>query len=100
MEWTGSTAKKRYGFWENSMNQAQALRLIRKHKPQNVEQFKSLKIRMRCLGHGAFREVYRILDTNLVVKFPLEEEMCDGGFSARSGKIHTTNEVKKIQVLS
>jgi hypothetical protein len=55
---------------------------------------------MRCLGHGAFREVYQIEETKLAVKFPLESEERGGGnYSARDGKIHTTNEVKKITVL-
>lgn len=81
------------------MNQAQVLRLVRKHKPQNVDQFKSIGIRMLHLGHGAFREVYRIMGTKLAVKFPLEE-VKDDSVSARDGKLHTTNEVKKIQVLS
>lgn len=54
---------------------------------------------MKCLGHGAFREVYRIVDTNLAVKFPLEAENRDGVLTPRDGKLHTTNEVKKIQVL-
>ena len=37
------------------------------------EQWKKLGLKFKFLGHGAFREVHRIIGTDLVVKSPLGE---------------------------
>jgi hypothetical protein len=55
------------------MTTAQALRLIRQHKPVTPAQWKALRLKFRFIGAGVFREVCRIVGTDLVVKSPLSE---------------------------
>jgi hypothetical protein len=80
------------------MNEGQAVRAIKKFNPETPEDFKKLGLKLTCIGHGVFREVFMINGLNLVVKFPLSEEGLAPDF--RAGKMHTTVEVKKVAALS
>jgi hypothetical protein len=53
------------------MTTATALRIIRLNKPVTSKQWGDLGLKFRVVGHGVFREVCRIVGTDLVVKSPL-----------------------------
>lgn len=67
------------------------LRKVRKNHPAGPEDFKKLGIRIRPLGVGAFRSVYRVNGVNLVVKFPRP------GTDFIINKIHTRTELARIK---
>lgn len=75
-----------------------AILLIEKHHPSTPTEFKKIGLHLKFVGAGAFREVCRIKDCDLVVKFPLNE--AKGKKDYRAGKLHSTNEVKRIKALS
>src|SRR5271156_2208796 len=82
-----------------------ALNTIRRIQPKNFPEA-SRVLRMRYIGSGAFRAVYRLTGTNLVIKFPLEcrnrtEEVSGGPevWNSNEGKSHTRAEVRKIRRL-
>lgn len=54
------------------MTQARALRLIKKHRPTSLAGARELGLRLVHLGSGVFRNVYRIKNTDLVIKFIVE----------------------------
>lgn len=73
------------------------LRKINKHRPEDVAALRALGIGVKYIGDGAFRIAYRILGTDLVIKFPIEE----GSEGDRSGGIaHTRAEARRIARLS
>lgn len=72
-----------------------AILKIREQKPGNVGAFRQIGLKLKKLGQGMFREAYQIVDLPLVVKFPKWQES-DGEASMRSGKLHSTVEVRKI----
>ena len=77
------------------MNTRTAIRRIQKFKPTTPAEFKKAGVPLgRLVGAGVFREVVRVKDCDLVVKFPLD----DGGY--RDGKIHTTVELRKLKKLA
>ena len=43
---------------------------IKTHKPKTVYDLKELAIRVKPIGSGAYRKAYRIIDTDIVIKFP------------------------------
>lgn len=55
------------------MTTAKALRLIRQNKPVTPKEWAALGLKFKVIGHGVFREVCRIVGTDLVVKAPLYE---------------------------
>jgi hypothetical protein len=73
------------------------LRIIRTIHPKTSHELESMGLRLREIlsktkeGNGAFRRAYRIVGTNLVIKFPQIGWEC---------KQHTRDEVKKIRELS
>jgi len=73
------------------------LRIIRTTHPKTAHELESMGLRLREIlsktkeGNGAFRRAYRIVGTNLVIKFPQIGWEC---------KQHTRDEVKKIRALS
>jgi len=67
-----------------------AIKYIQKAKPRTIEDFESLGFRLKRIGGGVFREVYRIKSFPLVVKFPCDEP------SDR----HSRAEMRKIKKLS
>jgi hypothetical protein len=74
-----------------------AITLIEEHRPKTPAEFEKIGLPLSFLGRGAFREVCKIDDCPLVVKFPLAEE--GESLDYRRGKLHTTNEVKRIDKL-
>jgi tRNA A-37 threonylcarbamoyl transferase component Bud32 len=71
------------------MTQNRALQLIKKHRPENLITAHELGLRLIHIGSGAFRTVYRIKNTDLVIKFPDDED----------GESHTRTEIKAIERL-
>ena len=71
------------------------LRAIVKNRPRTPEEFRKAGIKLRYLGNGVFREVYKIQGCPLVVKFPLNEEQDFAG-----GVQHSASEVRRIARLS
>src|SRR6266705_5037212 len=67
------------------------LRQVRTHNPARPEEFRARGIRLQKLGTGAFRTVYRIVDSPLVVKFPMP------GTDFTVNKIHTRTELARIR---
>jgi len=85
------------------MNVKQAVALIRKHRPTKPQEFTAagVPLEKKLEGHGVFREVAKVKGLPLVVKFPLaENNKKTGKLSYRSGKMHSTVEVRKIEELS
>jgi hypothetical protein len=88
------------------MNVASAVRLIKKHRPKSIEDFTKagLILERKPVGVGIFREVVKVKDLPLVIKFPLSEGTHDPKkgkkLSYRAGKMHSTVEVRKIGELS
>lgn len=71
----------------------EALRVINEEKPKSRKAFKDLGFELEFLDAGAFRDVYRIKDTQLVVKFPKpESQVCLVG----SGKAHSRIEYEWV----
>lgn len=58
---------------KQKMTRAKALRLIKKHRPATFLAAHELGLRMRHIGSGVFRKAYRIKDTDLVIKFIMED---------------------------
>ena len=77
------------------IRKAQVLRIIRRNSPTTPEAFKKLGLRMKPLGAGVFRRVFRIGGCDLVVKFPLSEDSCFA-----EGIQHSVSEIKRIERLS
>jgi hypothetical protein len=67
------------------------LRAIIKSRPRTPEEFRKAGIKLRYIDHGVFREVYKIQDCPLVVKFPLNEDQDFAG-----GVAHSISEVRRI----
>ena len=78
------------------MTTLQALRLIRSHRPVTFAAFKKLGFKFQFIEAGVFREVSRIRDTDLVVKFPLME----GERDYSEGIQHSRSEMRRIRRLS
>src|ERR1700688_2699481 len=72
------------------MTQTRALKLIREHRPENLLTASNLGLKLIHVGTGAFRAVYRVKDTNLVIKFPDGENDYDA---------HSAFEIKNLQKL-
>ena len=70
------------------------LRAIVKNRPSTPKEFRKAGIKLRYLGNGVFREVYKIQGCPLVVKFPLNEEQDFAG-----GVAHSVSEVRRIKRL-
>jgi len=62
------------------------VQLIKDNGPSELKDFKKLGLKLKRVGIGAFRSVYKIKGVSLVVKFPLNE----------SGKIHSRAEYDVI----
>jgi hypothetical protein len=79
-----------------------ALSRIRKYRPTTPKDFAwaGVPLEDKALGTGAFREVVKVKDCDLVVKFPLNEPEFGKLYNYRWGKLHSTAEVKKIARLS
>lgn len=71
------------------MTQAQALRLIRKHRPASLFVAHQLGLRLVHLGSGVFRNAYRIKETYLVIKFIRED----------GDEYHAREEIKNLNKL-
>jgi hypothetical protein len=67
-----------------------AIKHIQKAKPRTIEDFESLGFRLKRIGGGVFRGVYRIKSFPLVVKFPRDEPY----------DRHSRAEMRKIKKLS
>jgi hypothetical protein len=67
------------------------IRLIKERRPKNPSEFNKIGIPLTRISEdqGIFRKVYKVRNCDLVVKFP----------KARSGAIHTRDEVAKIKKL-
>lgn len=74
-----------------------ALELIETHRPKTPAEFQKIGLPLKFLGHGAFREVSKVIGCPLVVKFPLAESGVSLDY--RRGKMHSTNEVRRIDKL-
>lgn len=66
-----------------------ALRKIRSRKPSTPKEFKAIGLPLRFIGSGAFRSVRKIVNCDLVVKFPLESDV-------PTGRKHTLSEVRRL----
>lgn len=66
-----------------------ALRKIRSRKPTSPKEFKAIGLTLRYIGSGAFRSVCKIVNCDLVVKFPLESDV-------PTGRRHTLSEVRRL----
>ena len=73
------------------MTAGRVLSRVRKQHPARPEDFKKLGIVVKPIGAGAFRTVYRVKDTPLVVKFPLP------GTDFVINKIHSRTELGRIK---
>jgi hypothetical protein len=71
-----------------------ALRKIRHDRPATVSAFKKI-FRLRSVGRGVFREVYRIVGTGLVVKLV----RCYPEYNRPEGIRHARSEVNRIKRL-
>ena len=67
-------------------------RIIR-NRPTSPQAFREAGIKLRFVGAGVFREVYKISGCPLVVKFPLEGEIAEG-------VQHSISEVNRVKRLS
>jgi tRNA A-37 threonylcarbamoyl transferase component Bud32 len=76
------------------MTTAKALRLIRQNKPVTPKQWGDLGIKFTLLGHGVFREAYRIKGTDLVLKAPLGEGRDHKDYS--EGIQHSKSEMNRL----
>lgn len=68
-----------------------AIRKIRTHKPTSPKAFKAIGLTLRWIESGVFRETCRIINCDLVVKFPLIEKK-----TAVEGRRHTRTEIARI----
>lgn len=66
------------------------MKLIRENRPENLLTASNLGLKLIHVGSGAFRAVYRIKDTNLVIKFPDPYE---------NGEYHSREENRMIEKL-
>jgi|GEM_PF-3952006 hypothetical protein len=90
-------AKKRKESRAKNLTKARqrALRIFRKEQFKNYEDAaKRFTLKEIGKGCGSFRRSYRIMGTDLLIKFP----RIDAG-QRTEGKQHTRDEVKKIQIL-
>jgi hypothetical protein len=75
-----------------------AIKKIRAHKPTSPSDFNKIGLKLRWLKSGVFRETCRIVNCNLVVKFPLpKSKRTVSRYNA--GKRHTKMEVARIKRL-
>jgi len=75
------------------MTQSRALRLIKINRPENLLEASNLGLKLVHIGSGSYRKVYRVKDTDLVIKFPEAEDWsCDG-------KQHSKAEAARIKKL-
>jgi hypothetical protein len=80
-----------------------AVRKIRAHKPTSPGDFTKIGLKLRWLKSGVFRETCRIVNCNLVVKFPLgfptskRKRLVSRYFE---GKRHTRMEVDRLKRLA
>ena len=89
---------------QSQMTTARALRIIRQNKPVIPEQWKALGFRFTFLGAGVFREVARIVGTDLVVKSPLDEGRGDAhdyseGIQHSKAEMNRLGRLARIDVL-
>jgi hypothetical protein len=77
------------------MKTATALRLIRQNNPVTPAQWGALGLKFETLGHGVFREAYRIKGTDLVVKSPLAEGR-GSALDYREGIQHSKSEMNRL----
>lgn len=95
-----------YTIYGALVNLKQAVAVIKKRRPTSPQEFREAGIvfEKKPEGVGAFREVMKVKSLPLVVKFPLAEGSHDPRrgkkLSYRSGKMHSTAEVRKIAKLS
>lgn len=64
------------------------LRKVRAAKPSTPKEFRALGLALRAIGSGAFRDVFKVVNCDLVVKFPME--------GRTHGKKHTLSEVRRL----
>jgi len=83
-----------------SLTRQRALNLIRKNRPTSLKQFSELGLLGRFIGAGVFREVYKVKDSGLIAKFPLNEAGKGKTPNYTSGVEHSASEVRKIRKLS
>jgi hypothetical protein len=69
-----------------------ALRKIRAHKPTSPAEFKKIGLPLRWLKSGVFRESLRVINCDLVVKFPLA---VGRSRYTGEGKRHTRTEISR-----
>lgn len=65
------------------------LKTIRAVKPKSPEDFEKLGLKLRRIGEGLFREGYKIVNADMVIKFPKDTE----------GIKHSLAEVRRIHRL-
>jgi hypothetical protein len=80
------------------MNIRTAIARIRKAKPTTPGEFAQagVPLEKKAIGAGTFREVVKVKDCELVVKFPLAEEDDDYSYGIR----HSALEMKKLERLA
>lgn len=59
-----------------------------KYNPKDLKDFKKLKLEMIPLSSGAYRTVYRVKGSNVVVKIPVNDDS--------SNRVHAREEVRAI----
>lgn len=62
---------------------ATVVKRLTEHRPKTETDLTKLGIRLKYLGNGAFRDVYKVKDIPLVIKFPLCE--CSKGYTECTG---------------
>lgn len=73
-----------------------ALRIIRLNRPTTPAEFRAAGLKLTPLSHGVFREVHKVTNCDLVVKFPLD----NGDTDVDEGKEHTEAEIRRIRRLN
>lgn len=76
-----------------------AIKKIRAHNPTCPGDFSKIGLKLRWLKSGVFRETCRIVNCNLVVKFPLPSKSKRTVSRYNEGKRHTKTEIARIKRL-
>lgn len=76
----------------------EAIKLIRKYKPTTPKAFDEIGVELmpEAVGAGAFREVIKACDLDLVVKFPLNEAAKGKPEDYHEGIAHSALEMDKL----
>jgi len=75
---------------------AKALRIIRQSRPETPKDFRRAGLQLTFLGRGVFREVCKVRNCDLVVKFPLDDKLGDSD----EGKEHSLAEIRRVRRLN